>query len=225
MLFFTDYSTLFCITFGLMLLFTFIMKLMSLHFYTKDVVIKKFSIMDLEMPATAQELVNLIRGLYKLPAERSKKAVAALKGQLYIDFLFMPFAYGSVFLFCMLVSTKVQLFFGVNFFIIFAWLQAVPWLCDIIENIYLLRKIKPDPVLSSATAHTAYLCMEIIKWGIALSAAICSVAAACYIWLSGNYAQHTLYYLPIIAGEVILFVILSISFANKKKQQHNNTAA
>src|SRR4051812_35317006 len=113
----------FCIAFGAMLLLTFIMGLLGRHFYTQDVVIKKFSIMDLEMPATPLELVNLIKGLYKLPGDRSKKSIDSLKGQLYIDFLFMPFAYGSIFILCMLVSAKMDLAAGKYVFMILAWLQ------------------------------------------------------------------------------------------------------
>ena len=210
---------LFCIAFGLMLLFTFIMSVQSLHFYTKDVVVKKFSIMELELPASPTELVNLIKGLYKLPEPQSKKAVNALKSQLYIDFLFMPCAYGTIFLLCMLVSAKMQMSFGVNVFTLLAWAQLIPWLCDIIENIYLLRKIRPDPVLSIASVHKAYLRMEYIKWGIALSAAICAIAAICYFWLSGHYAVHSLYYLLIVVAEIILFSIAGKLFLKNKKEE------
>ncbi len=209
----------FCMAFGLMLLLTFIMSLQSLHFYTKDVVVKKFSIMDLEMPATSTELVNLIKGLYKLPEQKSKKAISALKGQLYIDFLFMPCAYGAIFLLCMLVSAKMQLSFGINIFMILAWLQLIPWLCDIIENIYLLRKINPEPVLSSPSVHKAYLLMEAFKWGIALTATICAIAAICYFWLAGHYTLHALYYLLIIGGEIILFLILGKVFLKNKNNE------
>ncbi|MDB5199697.1 MAG: hypothetical protein JWO92_1660 [Chitinophagaceae bacterium] len=175
--------------------------------------------MDLEMPATPTELVNLIKGLYKLPEDTSKKAISALKGQLYIDFLFMPCAYGAIFLLCMLVSAKMQWPFGVNVFIILAWLQVVPWLCDIIENIYLLGKIKPDPVLSAPSVHKAYLWMEYIKWGIALGSAIGAVAAICYFWLAGHYDVHSLRYLGIIAAEIILFLLAGKIFLKKKKEE------
>ena len=86
---------LFCVAFGGMLFLTLIMKWQSTRFYTQDVVLRKFSIMELEMPATQMELVNLIKGLYKLPPATSAATVKALKGQLYTDFLFMPFAYGG----------------------------------------------------------------------------------------------------------------------------------
>jgi hypothetical protein len=211
--------TLFSIAFGLMLLLTFVMSIQSLQFYTKDVVVKKFSIIELELPATPAELVNLIKGLYKLPEPQSRKTIMALKTQLFVDFLFMPCAYGAIFLLCMLVSAKMQLSFGTNIFKIFAWLQIVPWLCDIIENIYLLRKINPNPALSSPSVHKAYLCMEIVKWGIAFIPAISAVAAICYFWLAGYYNVHTLNYLFIIAGEIILFVLLGKFFLKSKKEE------
>ncbi|MBC7890190.1 MAG: hypothetical protein H7Z13_20130 [Ferruginibacter sp.] len=206
----------FCVAFGLMLLLTIIMGRQSVHFYTKDVVVKKFSIMDLELPSSPAELVNLIRGLYKLPEPESIKAVKALKSQLYIDFLFMPCAYGAIFILCRLVSAKMQLSFGINIFIILAWLQLLPWLFDIIENIYLLRKINPNPVLSKPSVHKAYLIMEVFKWGIALTATICAIAANCYFWLAGNYAVSSLYYPLIIIAEIILFLILAKHFLKEK---------
>ncbi len=211
--------TLFCIAFGLMLLLTLIMGTQSLQFYTKEVVVKRFSIMELKLPATPKELVNLIKGLYGLPEPQSKKTVKALRTHLYLDFLFMPCAYGAIFLLCMLVSAKMQLSFGTNIFKIFAWLQVVPWLCDITVNIYLLRKINPNPVLSSPSVHKAYLCLEIVKWGMAFIAAISAVAAICYFWLAGQYDVQTLYYLFIIAGEIILFVLLGKYFLKSKKEE------
>ncbi len=210
--------TLFCIAFGLTLLFRFIMAVQSSHFYTKDVVVKKFSIMELELPATPIELVNLIKGLYKLPEPASKKAISSLKSQLYIDFLFMPCAYGAIFLLCMLVSAKMKTSFGLNVFSLLAWAQLIPWFCDIVENIYLLRKIIPDPVASPLSVHKAYLRMEYIKWGISLGAAICAMAAMCYFWLAGNYNVQSLYYLFIIAGEIILFVLIGKFFLKKKRE-------
>ncbi|MDP4262141.1 MAG: hypothetical protein Q8941_06385 [Bacteroidota bacterium] len=207
----------FCAVFGLLLVITFMMSLQSAHFYTKDNVIYKFSIIDLELPSTPTELVNLIKGLYKLPEPLSKKAVSALKGQLYIDFLFMPCAYGALFLLCMRVSEKMQPAIGADIFLVLAWLQGIAWLCDIIENIYLLRKIDPNPVLSSHSVHKAYLYMEALKWGIALTAAICAVSIICYFWLSGFYSAGSLRYAGIMAGEIILFLIASMIFLKKNK--------
>ncbi len=212
--------TAFCITFGLMLLFSFIMSILATHFFTKDPVEKKFSIMELEFPSTSRELRNLVKGMYKLlPRQKAIKTIGSLRWHLYIDFLFMPCAYGTIFLLCMLVSAKMQYAAGTIIFSILAWAQIIPWLCDIIENIYLLRKIKPFPVLSSLSIHKAYVHMEYVKWGIALGATICSVAAICYFWLAGNYEVHSLNYLAVIAGEIILFALLGKFFFKKKKEE------
>lgn len=205
-----------CILFGLMLFLMLLMRWQGSFFYTRDVVIRKFSILDLEIPATQTELVNIIKGLYLLPAEYGFKALKALKAQLYIDFIFMPVAYGFIAMLCVQVSQKMSLAAGTNIFLIFAYLQLVSWLCDIVENIYLLQKIMPVPKASTPTIHKAYLIMEIFKWGIALISIICAVAAIFYFWLSGNFSEGVLKYLLIFIGEILLFFILSKIIFKKK---------
>ncbi|MEX6688249.1 hypothetical protein QTN47_12120 [Danxiaibacter flavus] len=199
---------LFCIFFGIMLLISFLMALQGRHFYTKDVVIRKFSIMDLEIPATPLELKNVLAGLYDLPPEQSRKSIGALKGQLYLDFLYMPFAYGCIYIACALISGKMEHDAGKAVFTALAFLQFLPWLFDIIENIYLLSKIKPDVKASSNPVHKAYLAMEAAKWGIALTGAICAIAALCYFWLSGSYASDSVRYFVFIVAEIIIFAAL-----------------
>ena len=88
----------FCIAFSVMLTTVFIMNLQSRKFYTQDIVLRKFSIIDLEFPASAQELVNIIKGIYALPGGQSQRTLRSLRGQLYVDFLFMPAAYIGIFI-------------------------------------------------------------------------------------------------------------------------------
>lgn len=209
---------LFCMFFGIMLLISFLMALQGRHFYTKDVVIRKFSIMDLEIPATSLELKNVIAGLYDLPPEQSRKSIGALKGQLYLDFLYMPFAYGCIHIACALIAGKMEHQAGRAVFTAFAYLQFLPWLFDIIENIYLLSKIKPNVTESSHSVHKAYLAMEAIKWGIALTGAVCAIAALCYFWLSGNYATDSVRYFVFIILEIIIFAVL-LKFVTKTSPQ------
>ena len=99
---------------------------------------------------------------------------------------------------------------------VLAFLQLLAWLCDIVENIYLLNKIKPTVVASTLVVHKAYLSMECVKWGIALISTISAVAAICYFWLTGSYSFSSLYYLVIILGEVAVFFIVSSVFFKKK---------
>ena len=207
-----------CIVFGAMLILTLIMGMLSRYFYTHDVVEKKFSIMDLEIPATPLEMVNLIKGLYKLEPEKSRSAIRSLRAHLLLDFIFMPCAYGSIFILCMLVAAKMKSF-GVDIFIVLAWLQIVPFVCDIIENIYIFQKIKPAPQLSTPKTHLLYLFMESLKWVIALLAAISAIAAICYYWLSHYYSPSTLNYGLIIIGEVIAFLIIGKVLLKEKKEK------
>ncbi len=209
---------LFCIFFGIMLLISFLMALQSRHFYTMDVVKRKFSIMDLEIPSTAVELKNLIAGLYNLPPEQSRKSINSLKGQLFLDFLYMPFAYGCIIIACSLITEKMEHRAGQLVFTALALLQFLSWLFDIIENIYLLLKIRPDVKESSRGVHKAYLVMEAAKWGIALTGAICAIAALCYFWLAGNYASASVQYFVIIIVEIVIFTIL-LKFAAKTPAQ------
>ena len=198
-----------CIFFGAMLFLILLMRWQGTFFYTKDVVVRRFSILDLEIPASPIELVNIIKGLYQLPVQKKDASINALKTQLYIDFIFMPFAYGFVALLCVQVSRKMSLAAGSNIFLVFAFLQMVSWILDIIENIYLLNKIKPTVEISSPGIHKAYLIMEAIKWGLALVSTICAVAALFYFWLSGHFSTGVLKYLIIFIAEIIIFFVLS----------------
>jgi hypothetical protein len=193
---------LFTISFGLMLLVSFVMMRQSRSFSTFYVTKRKFSIMELEIPATYAGLVRIIKGLFLLPEVDRKKSIGALKGQLWLDFLFMPLAYGSIFLLCWRVSLKFQSVFGHYIFFAFAVLQVVPWICDIIENVYLLGKIKQgvniddskEALEKKSNLHKAYLVMEAIKWGTALTATVVRVSAICYFWLTGGYTATSLKY-------------------------------
>ena len=212
----TSWSLL-CLVFGAMLVLTLIMSLLSRHFYTQDVVIKKFSMMDLEIPATSMEFVNLVKGLYKLPQPQSRKVIRLLRLHLVIDFLFMPCVYGSIFIICMLVAGKMTTF-GVDIFIVLAWLQVIPFVCDIIENIYLLQKIKPNPEKTTAKAHRLHLFMEFLKWSLSLIAAISAVAAICYFWLAHHYSPETLNYGLILIAEIAVFLIVGKVVLRKQKE-------
>ncbi len=198
---------LFTVFFSLLLIVLFIMMKQSQHFYTKDPIVRKFSIMELEVPATPKELKNLIKGLYELSPKEAEKSVAALLSQLKLDFLFMPLAYGSIFLLSWRVANKMQLNFGYYIFIGFAFLQIVPWVFDIIENVYLINKIKRDVKETDEKKHKQYLLMEAAKWGIALTATVCSISAVCYFWLTGNYSSTSFWYLLIFLTETIIFIL------------------
>ncbi len=207
-------GTLFCIVFGIMDLTGFIMNLQGKHFYTLHVFVRKFSIIDMQFPATALELATYIRGIFLLPKELSSKSLRALKGQLYVDFLFMPFAYGTIFLLSILLSHKMN-YPGNYIFTLLAWLQIVPLLCDMAENIYLLEKIRPDVTPSRPFIHKIYQLIVKIKWSIAVIAAVFCISALCYFWLTGNFSYGAVSVLAVIIAELIIIYILMRIAGNK----------
>jgi hypothetical protein len=228
---------LFCLLFGVLLLATFIMKVLSWRFYTMDVVVRKFSIVDLEFAATPEELVTIINGIYLLPPPDEQGVVPdcrrverALKAQIWVDyFLFMPAAFGSIFLLCMKVAEKMeqsdQFVLSVVFWVL-AWLQFFGFVLDGIENAYLLRKIKPGSRPSTPGVHLAFQWLEVLKWGSALVAAVCAVSAILYFWLSGFYSSRSTQYLWVVLLEFAVFVVaLKMASAQRKARRHRLYAA
>lgn len=214
----------FSIAFGIMLLSSLIMGLQGRYFYTLDVIVRKFSILDLQFASTSQELVTIISGIYKVPPFQIKnslsvdtnKIVNALKRQIVVDFLlFMPAAYGSIFLLCMKVATKMSLA-GEWLFSILAWLQVVAFFLDAIENVFLFQKIKPQPEPSSPFIHRAYQLLEVFKWGFALTGSVCALSAVLHFWVSGLYSEDSYYYMLVILGEVVSFIIAGIIISKLK---------
>lgn len=196
----------------------YLMSFQSKNFYTKHVVIRKFSMLDLEFPASPAELVIYIKGIFQLPGGLAKKTLNALRGQLYFDFIFMLVMYSSIFILCMKVSMKLTSF-GHGLFAFFAWLLFIPLLCNIVENIYLLNKIRPEPVVSKPAVHRGYQIIQMGKWVIALTVVVCSLAAIFYFWLIGRYSYDSLNYLVIIVAEIIIFFILKKSMAKSDKEK------
>ncbi len=193
------------------------MGLQSKNFFKMHMVVTKFSMLDLEFPASALELVTLINDIFKLPETLVKKTIKALKTQLWLDFLFMLAGYASIFILCMKVSAKM-VSFGHGFFAVLAWVQIISLVCNVIENIYLFYKLHPDPVMSKPVIEKLYLMLEICKWGIALIAAVCCVAALFYFWLRGIYSSDSLYYLLIVIAEITVFLVLKK--ITTKTEQH-----
>ena len=207
--------SIFCTAFGITLLVLMFMNVQQFHFYTQDVVLRKFSIMEIKMPATPLELANLINGIYGLPAAKFNIALNAIKRRLYVDFIFMLFAYGSTAIICWHLAAKMNDNYGGDIFMIFGFLQVLAWLCGVIENIYLLNKIKPNAIPSITKIHQFFLVLEILKWGIVFISIVCALAALLYFWLTGHYAGSSLPYLLIVIIEIILFVFCS-SLISKK---------
>lgn len=204
-------GVIFCIVFGVMAFTGFLMHLQSKSFYTLHVFVRKFSILDLEFPVSALELTTYIKGIFLLPKELSSKSLRALRGRLYLHFLFIPLAYVTIFLLCMLIANKMSSW-GYYIFTLLAWIQVIPLICDLIENFYLLQKIRPDAPISKSSVHKAYQLLGKIKWGIASVAVVFSISTLFYFWLTGNFSYSAIKFFGIIIGEgVIIYILMRIT--------------
>ncbi len=211
----------FCIIgcFTLLLVTNFIMSRQSQSFYTYDVMRKSFSIFDLEFPSSVTELTNLLSGITKLKNDEGAKVTRMLRGNLMVDFFFMPAIYGFIFLLCMLVSFKM-VSIGQVFFAGLAWLQLLAWMFDIIENIYLLGKLNKinQPLVLNASNFKKYRKMVLAKWIIASFALVCAIAALLQYWILGNFEINSLRYIVFLLVEVLVFVFITHLFSTKKAQ-------
>jgi hypothetical protein len=196
----------FCISFGAMLLVALYMNYQSRFYYTLHVFVRKFTLVDLQSPASPLELATYIKGIYLLPRELSKKSLRALKNNLRIEFLFMPLAFGTVFLFCMQISMKLTSV-GHWLFAILAWSQVVAWILGMIENFYLLKKISPDVQPSVLSVHKLMGRLDIIKWAILLFAIVAGISVMCYFWLTGRYHYDSVQYLVLIIAEAAVVLV------------------
>jgi hypothetical protein len=197
----------YCILTGLSFLTTLWMLYYQKSFFTRDGVTRVFTIRDLEFPSSGNDLADILNGIYKLP--QSGNIISALRKNLFVDFLFMPATYISLFILCMAVSHKMNSQFGRMGFQIFAWLQFLAWLLDIFENVYLLRKTKPNVEAPSKSSFLVYSFAVHIKWAIALVGGICSMMVLLYFWIEGKFDKGNLHYLLIIIAEIVGFVLLN----------------
>lgn len=196
----------FSIFFGVMLLVALYMNYQSRYYYTLHVFVRKFSLVDLQSPASPLELATYIKGIYLLPPELSKKSLQALKSNLLIEFLFMPLAFGTIFLFCMQISMKLTSV-GHWLFAILAWSQIIAWILGMIENFYLLSKIRPDVKPSGLPVHKTMAWIDILKWAILLFAVVSGISVSCYFWLTGRYHYDSVQYLVLIIAEAAVVLI------------------
>ena len=203
----------FCVSFGAMLVISFIMNRHSRHFYTLHVFVRKFSMIDLELPASPLELVTYIKGIFKLPPALAKSSSQALKANLSLRFLLAPFAYGSLFLASMQLAVRLASF-GHWLFGFLAWLQIIPLVCDVLETVYLLKRIDPGVEIPTPKVYKAFQLTALCKWACILVTVVFIVSTVLYLWLTGSYGPFFPHYLLIVASETIIYFAL-IRFTSK----------
>lgn len=207
---------LFFIAWCIMLVAMLIMNRQARDFYTLDVVLRQFSIFQLEFPSSNKELPTLIQGIYALPEPMRTRSLRALKGQLYVDFLYMPGVYLSIHILCHEVA-RTQEGWGIALFEFLSVAQFISWICDIIENLYLLRKIRRKGPPVSRLEYKLYQFMETIKWGFSLTGAGLGLSMLVYAWLTGTVRPEALQMLCWALVATVAYLVLNALF-NKPRQ-------
>ena len=134
------------------------------YFFYFDNGQKKFSMLGLEFATGRCYIYWVLSRIKLLPGNLDQAVYKKLRAQLYTDFLFMPGAYSGIAIFCLIAGSKPGMPAGqlLNFL---AYLQPIAWLCDIIENIYLLQQVK-RPALPGALQFAGYRLLEVLKVGL-----------------------------------------------------------
>lgn len=196
-----------CLFFGLLALFFITYRIMSRQSksfkFQRGVAITSFSIMDLEFPGNEASISKIVNGIHQLPEPLASKSLAALKGNLRVDFLFMAAVYPFIALLCYHTAVLMQ-HFGRWVFLGLAILQAVAWLFDILENIYQLHKIK-KPYPAQPKRNKQYKTMVLLKWAFATTGLITAISAHFYFWATGRFSEI---FSTIGSGMAIAFAIL-----------------
>jgi hypothetical protein len=200
--------TYFFILFACMLVFSTIMDVLATRFVTVTRVQRKFTIFDLEFTATPAELADIIKGIDKLgDTAWSARVRKALRLHLLTDFLFMFCVYPGIAMLCVKTASKMA-GIGEVIFMALAVAQIFAWLFDIIENVYLLNKLR-KPEISTPRAHKMYKKVVMTKWAIAITGSICSVFGLLYFWIVGEFSRPSAFVPFIVLAIIIVWLYVN----------------
>lgn len=163
-----------------------VMKRQSQHFFTLSHGVRRpFSIIDLELPASALELTGLLRGINEQTEPDRLVVRRALRGQLWVDFLFMPGIYGAIFLLCLKAAQLMAWAPGRTLFALLAWAQLLAWGFDIVENLTLFHQLAHPTRTLGPAGFATYFTLVSAKWLLALAGGICALSILFYFWVAG----------------------------------------
>lgn len=127
-----------------------------------------FTIIGLEISYSGDRMVEILSGV-------SPAVKQILSYHLYFDFAFMAGVYPGIASLCMMARGKSRISWMRRVLLVLAFAQGIAWVCDIIENIYLLSWIRePETVGQLTTYHMIVL----LKWVLALSGALFAIPMA-----------------------------------------------
>ncbi|MBK8880119.1 MAG: hypothetical protein IPN74_16780 [Haliscomenobacter sp.] len=154
----------FCIALGAVLLLTLLLEHLETRFVKNKAQREQpFTMLDLEFPADRQDLERVLWDIARLGEARALRVRRAIRTHLFLDYLFMPFAYGAIFFLSMLVAGKFPAgSAGQTGFALLAWAQLIAWACDIAENAVLWRQVRQDPQPMSKLVFNSFVTLV---WG------------------------------------------------------------
>lgn len=141
---------------GILIGTMFCMKMLEPHFVHNG---KLFTIIGIEMVYNEGYFISLLSGL-------ESDVLRLLKFHLYADFVFMAGVYPAIAVLCLKARLKHSVPFLRNLLLVLALLQAGAWICDILENLYILRQLN-KPV--SSGGFGVYHFVVWTKWLLALA--------------------------------------------------------
>lgn len=157
-----------------------LMKAQSRHFLTLARIRQPFSIFDLQFSASKDELERLLGGIKRLDEREAESSSKALRKNLWLDFLLMPCIYIGITLVCFMTYGLMDSL-GKYVFVFLGFLQVIPWLCDIYENTFLLRRI-PEPFATPASFNLYLRCVQ-LKWFIASISLVTALSMLLFIFV------------------------------------------
>jgi hypothetical protein len=210
----------FCIAIGVAMVLALIMGKLEVNLITKDGSLREFTIIDLEFPSNTMDIPNILNGIKQLPDQASiDKVTHSLRRILYVDFLFMPAIYGAVFILCMIIASKFSIgSIGQGIFAGLAWLQAIAWLCDVLENRMLLGYVRTNlPKALRKREHQLYVRIVWAKWILVLIGAVMSIMMSLYFWMKGAITPVSLIWIGVFVLEIVAFVVIGGKVTKKPK--------
>lgn len=120
---------------------------------------EKFTILGLELFYSKQKVTDILASI-------DEHVKTILRYHLFFDFAFITGAYPGIASFCMMAGNKVKSDLLKKVLYVFAALQLLACIADILENLWLLKWIEHPSI---GNEFTWYHLVVVVKWVIALS--------------------------------------------------------
>lgn len=173
---------------------------------------RPFSIFNVEFPGSDASLTDLVNRM-------SHEVKMQLKKHLNVDFIFMLAVYPGVAILCFKAAHSIDTNTGSIILEAMGWAQIIPWICDIIENIILIKKVN-EPQKEMLFTYNTFKWLVGIKFGIALLAITSVLFSMIYIWLIGGFSiTVTLVFTSMVAAFLLYVLVKALIKRAKRKEK------